>query len=237
MKKLSSGTRKLEAEISARLAFVEIIRSLQKENEQHGNLDTMTTGDAMIQQYQALLLEEREVTRRLEDRHSKMQLLRTRLQSLTTQRSEEERRHAMTIRMFSKWSPSSPSSPSPRFSSPPPEAANLTQPCRGVFFSSLMSLSGHLTEYCSGGQGSRLVEDRVRHGSSQERNLLWSELGLPSSLLSILLTGNNNFIKVVLALAQVDQQKREAIKREVSKSKKNVENINRRFLGDIEKLV
>ena len=114
---------------------------------------------------------------------------------------------------------------------------HLAQPYRGVFFSSLMSLSGQLTEYCSGAQGSRLVEDRIRHGTGRERNLLWSELGLPSSLISILLTGNNNFSKVVLVLAQVDQEKREAIKREISKSKKNFEKVNARFLEDIEKLV
>ena len=237
MKKLPSATRNLEAEISARLAYVEIIRSLQMKNEklekfeQRDNLDTTTT--AMIQQYQALVQEERQVTRRLEDRVKKMQLLRTRLQSLTTQRSEEERRHRETILMFSECS-----SPSPRFSPPPPPAASsLAQPCRGVSFSSLLSLSGHLPEYCSGGQGSRLVEERIRHGSSQERDLLWSELGLPGSLISILLTGNNNLIKVVLVLAQVDQEKGEAIKREVSKSKKNVEKINASFLENIEELV
>ena len=215
---------------------MEIIRSLKKENEklerseQLANLDTTTA--AMIQQYQALVQEEREVTRRLEDRFEKMQILRTRLQSLTTQRSEEERRHRETILMFSECS-----SPSPRFSPPPPAASSLAQPYRGVSFSSLLSLSGHLPEYCSGGQGSRLVEDRIRHGSSQERDLLWSELGLPGSLISILLTGNNNLIKVVLVLAQVDQEKGEAIKREVSKSKKNVEKINASFLENFEKLV
>ena len=238
MKKLPSATRNLEAEISARLAYVEIIRSLQMKNEklekfeQRDNLDTTTT--AMIQQYQALVQEEREVTRRLEDRFKKMQILRTRLQSLTTQRSEEERRHRETILMFSECS-----SPSPRFSPPPPPpaASSLAQPYRGVSFSSLLSLSGHLPEYCSGGQGSRLVEERIRYGSSQERDLLWSELGLPGSLISILLTGNNNLIKVVLVLAQVDQEKGEAIKREVSKSKKNVEKINASFLENIEKLV
>ena len=128
-------------------------------------------------------------------------------------------------------------SPSPRFSPPPPAASSLAQPCRGVSFSSLLSLSGHLPEYCSGGQGSRLVEDRIRHGSSQERDLLWSELGLPGSLISILLTGNNNLIKVVLVLAQFDRKKGEAIKWEVSKSKKNVEKINASFLENIEKLV
>ena len=214
---------------------MEIIRSLKKENEklerseQLANLDTTTA--AMIQQYQALVQEEREVTRRLEDRFEKMQLLRTRLQSLTTQRSEEERRHRETILMFSECS-----SPSPRFSPPPPPAASsLAQPCRGVSFSSLLSLSGHLPEYCSGGQGSRLVEERIRHGSSQERDLLWSELGLPGSLISILLTGNNNLIKVVLVLAQFDRKKGEAIKWEVSKSKKNVEKINASFLENIEK--
>ena len=100
-----------------------------------------------------------------------------------------------------------------------------------------MSLSGQLTEFCSGDQGSRLVEDRIRHGTRGERNLLWSELGLPSSLISILLTGNNNFSKIVMVLAQVDQEKRKAIKREISKSRKNFEEINARFLEDIEKLV
>ena len=236
MKKLPSATRNLETEISARLAYVEIIRSLQMKNEklekfeQCDKLDTTTA--AMIQQYQALVQEERQVTRRLEDRVKKMQLLRTRLQSLTTQRSEEERRHRETILMFSECS-----SPSPRFSPPPPAASSLAQPYRGVSFSSLLSLSGHLPEYCSGGQGSRLVEERIRHGSSQERDLLWSELGLPGSLISILLTGNNNLIKVVLVLAQVDQEKGEAIKREVSKSKKNVEKINASFLENIEELV
>ena len=172
--------------------------------------------------------QERSINRRLDDLFNKMRLLRTRLQSLTTQRTEEKKRHAETIQLFSSLANNF------RFS---PVNTNLAQSSRGVFFSSLLSLSGHLAEYCTGAQGSLLVVERIRQGSSQERDLLWSELGLPSSLFSILLTGNNNFIKVVLALAQVDQQKREAIKREVSKSKRNVENINPRFLEDIEKLV
>ena len=160
------------------------------------------------------------------------QLLRARLQAVRTQRSEEERRHAEDIRLICELANNS-RSPSPA----PAPVAQLARPCRGVFFSSLVSMAGHLAQYCSGAQGSLLVRERIRHGSSQERNLLWSELGLPSSLLSILLTGNANFSKVVLVLAQVDQEKRGAIMGEVSKSKKNIEKINARFLEDIEKLV
>ena len=209
---------------------METIRSLAKKlekSEQSANLGLMAP--TMIQEYRTLVEQQKTVSSSLDDQLNKMDLLRTRLQVLTTQRSEEEGRHAEIIRMVSELVTTGRSS-----SSPPAPAPGST---RGAFYSSLFSLSGQLGEYCSGAQGSRLVIQRISRGSSQERNLLWAELGLPGSLLSILLTGNNNFIKVVLALAQVDQQKREAVKREVSKSKMNIENIHPRFLKDIEKLV
>ena len=131
MKKLPAATRNIEAEISARLAYLEIVQSLQKENEalerseQRANLDTRTA--AMIEQYQTMVKEEREVTRRLEDRITKMELLRTRLQSLTTQRSEEERRHMETIMMLSGPPLPPPGSPAPlqwppTWPSPPEES-------------------------------------------------------------------------------------------------------------------
>ena len=230
MKRLPSRTAILEAEISTRLAYVETIQRLKKDKrlERSGHhLDSLIA--AMTQQYRTMVVEERSLTSRLENLSSQMQPLRTRLRSLTSQRFEEERRHMETIMMLAGVTS--------RRSSPPPVSTNLAQPGRGVFFSSLMSLSGHLVEYCSGAQGSLLVMDRIRHGSSRERNLLWSELGLPTSLISILLTGNDNFIKVVLVLAQVDREKRVVVKREISKSRKNFEKINARFLENIEKLV
>ena len=215
---------------------MEIIRSLAKNlerSEQGANLGLMAS--TMIQEYRTLVEQQRTVSRSLDDHLNKMNLLRTRLQVLATQRSEEERRHAENIRMFSELVTTSRSSSSPPA---PAQGSNCpAQPSRGVFFSNLFSLSGQLAEYCSGAQGSRLVIQRISRGSSQERNLLWAELGLPGSLLSILLTGNSNFSKVVLVLAQVDLGKREAIMREVSKSQKNIETINARFLEDIKKLV
>ena len=209
---------------------METIRSLAKKlerSEQRANLGLLAS--TMIQEYRTLVEQQRTVSRSLDDQLNKMNLLRTKLQVLATLRCEEERRHAENIRMFSELATTSRSS-----SSPPAPAPGST---RGVFYSSLFSLSGQLGQYCSGAQGSRLVIQRISRGSSQERNLLWAELGLPGSLLSILLTGNTNFSKVVLVLAQVDLGKREAIMREVSKSQKNIETINARFLEDIKKLV
>ena len=214
------------------MAYLEIIQRLEKDKKLESSGQHLdSTKDAMIQQYRIFVVEERSLTRSLENLSNQLQILRTRLQSLTCQRSEEERRHSENIVMLSGFTS--------RRSSPPPVSisTNLAQPSSGVFFSSLMSLSGHLAEYCSGAQGSLMVVDRIRHGSSRERNLLWSELGLPTSLISILLTGNDNFIKVVLVLAQVDQEKRGALLREVNKSKRNIEKINAKFLEDIEKLV
>ena len=228
MKLPTATTRNLEAEISARLAYLEIIQSLEKRSKklERSDLDMMTS--AMCQQYRTLVEQQRTVSRSLDDQLNKINLLRTKLQVLATLRSEEERRHAENIRMLSELATSRSSS------SPPAPAPGST---RGVFYSSLFSLSGQLGEYCSGAQGSQLVIQRISRGSSQERNLLWAELGLPGSLLSILLTGNTNFSKVVLVLAQVDLGKREAIMREVSKSQKNIETVNSGFLEDIKKLV
>ena len=214
---------------------METIRSLAKKlerSEQRANLGLMAS--TMIQEYRTLVEQQRTVSRSLDDQLNRMNLLRTQLQVLATLKSEKERRHAENIRRFIELATSRSSSSPP---APAPGSPSLTQPSRGVFYSSLFSLSGQLGEYCSGAQGSRLVIQRISRGSSQERNLLWAELGLPGSLLSILLTGNTNFSKVVLVLAQVDLGKREAIMREVSKSQKNIETINARFLEDIKKLV
>ena len=79
---------------------------------------------------------------------------------------------------------------------------SFTPPSREVSFSgTLFALSGQLAEFSQGEFGSQLITKRVSEGSDMERDLVWSELRLPGSLVSILVTGNQFSREVVLALA------------------------------------
>merc|ERR1719300_2363505 len=69
-----------------------------------------------------------------------------------------------------------------------------------VQFSDLVYLTGKLKQYCQGQYGSALVIRRIIEGSTFERNLVWDELGLPSSLPFIL--NNENISNVVLVLIE-----------------------------------
>lgn len=87
---------------------------------------------------------------------------------------------------------------------PPSQPSNMsfTPPSREVSFSgTLFALSGQLAEFSQGEFGSQLITKRVSEGSDMERDLVWSELRLPGSLVSILVTGNQFSREVVLALA------------------------------------
>ena len=87
---------------------------------------------------------------------------------------------------------------------PPSQSSNLsfTPPSREVSFSgTLFALSGQLAEFSQGEFGSQLITKRISEGSDMERDLVWSELRLPGSLVSILVSGNQFSKEVVLALA------------------------------------
>ena len=64
-----------------------------------------------------------------------------------------------------------------------------------------VTMSGQLAEFSQGEFGSQLITKRISEGSDMERDLVWSELRLPGSLVSILVSGNQFSKEVVLALA------------------------------------
>ena len=88
---------------------------------------------------------------------------------------------------------------------PPSQSSNksFTPPSREVSFSgTLFALSGQLAEFSQGEFGSQLIIKRISEGSDMERDLVWSELRLPGSLVSILLQGNKFSREVILALSR-----------------------------------
>ena len=75
-------------------------------------------------------------------------------------------------------------------------------PAREVSFAgSLMLLPGLLQELSQGEHGSALLIRRISEGSDSERDLVWSELKLPASLLSFIINKNKFVLEVILALA------------------------------------
>ena len=79
----------------------------------------------------------------------------------------------------------------------------FTPPSRELSFSgTLMPLVGQLAEFSQGRHGSNHIIKRINVGSEMERDLVWSELKLPSSLLSIIISENPNSLAVVLALSK-----------------------------------
>jgi len=108
---------------------------------------------------------------------------------------------------------------------PPSHSSNLsfTPPSREVSFSgTLFALSGQLAEFSQGEFGSQLITKRISEGSDMERDLVWTELRLPGSLVSILVTGNQFTREVVLALASNSLALRKELVTTVEKEEKTI---------------
>ena len=108
---------------------------------------------------------------------------------------------------------------------PPSQPSNMsfTPPSREVSFSgTLFALSGQLAEFSQGEFGSQLITKRVSEGSDMERDLVWSELRLPGSLVSILVSGNQFSREVVLALASSSIALKRELVTTIGKEEKNI---------------
>ena len=108
---------------------------------------------------------------------------------------------------------------------PPSQSSNLsfTPPSREVSFSgTLFALSGQLAEFSQGEFGSQLITKRISEGSDMERDLVWSELRLPGSLVSILVSGNQFSKEVVLALANNSLALRKELVTTIGKEEKTI---------------
>jgi len=108
---------------------------------------------------------------------------------------------------------------------PPSHSSNMsfTPPSREVSFSgTLFALSGQLAEFSQGEFGSQLITKRISEGSDMERDLVWTELRLPGSLVSILVTGNQFTREVVLALASNSLALRKELVTTVEKEEKTI---------------
>jgi len=86
-------------------------------------------------------------------------------------------------------------------------------------FSNLFCLSGQLLQFCQGQYGSKLVINRIRHGTDPERNLVREELDLPRSLGLLLESGNTFFQEVVLALVEKELRTRVEVVGRVKRDK------------------
>ena len=103
----------------------------------------------------------------------------------------------------------------------------FTPPSRELSFSgTLMNLAGQLAEFSQGRHGSNHIIKRINVGSKMERDLVWSELKLPSSLLSIVISENPNYIAVVLALAKASEDWCTMLKDHAQKNEKTINMIN-----------
>ena len=89
-----------------------------------------------------------------------------------------------------------------------------------------MPLAGQLAEFSQGRHGSNHIIKRINVGSKMERDLVWSELKLPGSLLSIVISENSNYTAVVLALAKASDDWCTMLKDQVQKNEKTINLIN-----------
>merc|ERR1719480_677745 len=108
---------------------------------------------------------------------------------------------------------------------PPSHSSNMsfTPPSREVSFSgTLFALSGQLAEFSKGEFGSQLITKKISEGSDMERDLVWTELGLPGSLVSILVSGNQFTREVVLALASNSLALRKELITTIEKEEKTI---------------
>jgi len=108
---------------------------------------------------------------------------------------------------------------------PPSHSSNLsfTPPSREVSFSgTLFALSGQLAEFSQGEFGSQLITKRISEGSDMERDLVWTELRLPGSLVSILASGNQFTREVILALASNSLALRKELVTTIEKEEKTI---------------
>ena len=121
---------------------------------------------------------------------------------------------------------------------PPSQPSNMsfTPPSREVSFSgTLFALSGQLAEFSQGEFGSQLITKRIAEGSEMERDLVWAELRLPGSLVSILIGGNQFSREVVLALASNSLALRKELVTTIGKEEKTIRMIDggKEFLEEL----
>ena len=108
---------------------------------------------------------------------------------------------------------------------PPSNSSNssFSPPSREVSFSgTLFALSGQLAEFSQGEFGSQLITKRISEGSDMERDLVWTELRLPGSLVSILVSGNQFTREVVLTLASNSLALRKELVSTIEKEEKTI---------------
>jgi len=148
-------------------------------------------------------------------------------------KSITDKKHIDDLNLFQKQMDIFREGRSNIFSVPPPSVDMMTRAensekklipqtnsnSRVVEFSELVSFSekGQLMELSQGDHGSNFIKERIRYGLIGSKHLVKRGLGLPKSLLSILLTGNLFIRDVLLTLVEHDETARDEVKAEVAR--------------------
>jgi len=93
-------------------------------------------------------------------------------------------------------------------------------------------------ELSQGDHGSNFIKKRIQYGLIGSNHLVKRGLGLPKSLLSILLTGNLFIRDVLLTLVEHDETARDEVKVEVCRLRSTIEMVEdgKSFLFQVDKI-
>ena len=206
----------IERAIQARLMFLDNVQNLKEEVHR-----TSTNKHVdLLQEIEDLTQLVHETERNIRELNNYLLSLRREVRMIKIMTREEEMRHRetlsyyqalmimMTNHSFTRRRPGSPRAVFSKSFVHHEEAASTSSssprspPAREVSFAgSLMLLPGLLQELSQGEHGSALIIRRISGGSDSERDLVWSELKLPASLLSFIINKNKFVLEVILALA------------------------------------
>jgi len=247
--------------IAIRLFYLGIIKDLKsspeaKENE-GGNERNGPESKAvkeLVNVQKSLEGKLEESQKRCSQLHNELNGVERDLMIMKQAKSISDKKHIDDLNLFQKQMDIFREGRSNIFSVPPPSVDMMTraensekniipQPSsnsRLVEFSELVSIfeKGQLMELSQGDHGSNLLKKRIKYGLIGSHHLVKRGLGLPKSLLSILLTGNLFIRDVLLTLVEHDETARDEVKVEVCRLRSTIEMVEdgKSFLFQVDKI-
>jgi len=247
--------------IAMRLFYLGIIKDLKSSPEAKENEGGDEKNGAESKAVEELVKVQKSLEGKLEESQKRCSLLQNELNAVEQDlmimkqaKSITDKKHIDDLNLFQKQMDIFSQGRSSIFSVPPPSidmmrgAENseknlislLSSNSRLVEFSELVSISikGQLLELSQGDHGSNFIKERIKYGLIGSNHLVKRGLGLPKSLLSILLTGNLFIRDVVLTLVDHDETARDEVEVEVARLRSAIEMVEdgKSFLFQMDKI-
>jgi len=226
--------------IAMRLFYLGIIKDLKSSPESKENEGGDEKNGAESKAVEELVSVQKSLEGKLEESQKRCSQLQNELNAVERDlmimkqaKSITDKKHIDDLNLFQKQMDIFREGRSNIFSVPPPSVDMMTRAensekklipqtnsnSRVVEFSELVSFSekGQLMELSQGDHGSNFIKERIRYGLIGSKHLVKRGLGLPKSLLSILLTGNLFIRDVLLTLVEHDETARDEVKAEVAR--------------------